>query len=159
VALERLARKFGVNVDTEDVRVAYRETITGTAEAEGKYKKQSGGHGQFAVWPAGEPTRAGRGLRVRRQDRGRRRSPATTSRRSRRASSRRCTPAACTASRSSTCGWSCFDGKYHSRRLLGDGFKMAGSIGFKDAMAKAGVVVLEPVSWSRSRCRPPTRAT
>ena len=49
VALERLARKFGVNVETEDVRVPYRETITGTAEAEGKVKKQSGGHGQYAV--------------------------------------------------------------------------------------------------------------
>jgi elongation factor G len=48
VALERLARKFGVNVETEDVRVPYRETITGSAEAEGKIKKQSGGHGQFA---------------------------------------------------------------------------------------------------------------
>ena len=70
VALERLARKFGVNVDTEDVRVPYRETIAGTAEAEGKVKKQSGGHGQFAVAnlrvaPAGR----GDGLRVRRQDR------------------------------------------------------------------------------------------
>ena len=41
------ARKFGVEVETEDVKVAYRETITGTAEAEGKYKKQTGGHGQF----------------------------------------------------------------------------------------------------------------
>ena len=36
VALERLARKFGVNVETEDVRVPYRETITGSAEAEGR---------------------------------------------------------------------------------------------------------------------------
>ncbi len=34
---------------TEDVRIAYRETITRTAEAEGKLKKQSGGHGQYAV--------------------------------------------------------------------------------------------------------------
>jgi len=49
VALERLSRKFGVNVSTEDVQIAYRETITRTAEAEGKLKKQSGGHGQFAV--------------------------------------------------------------------------------------------------------------
>ena len=49
IALERLARKFGVEVETEDVKVAYRETITGTAEAEGKYKKQTGGHGQFGI--------------------------------------------------------------------------------------------------------------
>ena len=38
-----------MNVDTEDVRVPYRETIAGNAEAEGKVKKQTGGHGQFAV--------------------------------------------------------------------------------------------------------------
>ena len=49
VTLERLERKFGVAVDTEEVRVAYRETITQPAEAEGKHKKQSGGHGQFGV--------------------------------------------------------------------------------------------------------------
>ena len=42
-------RKFGVDVDTEEVRVPYRETITGAAEAEGKHKKQTGGHGQFGV--------------------------------------------------------------------------------------------------------------
>ncbi len=49
VTLERLARKFGVQVDVEPVRVAYRETITVPASAEGRYKKQSGGHGQFGV--------------------------------------------------------------------------------------------------------------
>ena len=49
IALEKLHRKFGVEVETEEVKVAYRETITGTAEAEGKYKKQTGGHGQFGV--------------------------------------------------------------------------------------------------------------
>ena len=49
IATERLSRKFGVEVETEDVIVAYRETISATAEAEGKYKKQTGGHGQFGV--------------------------------------------------------------------------------------------------------------
>lgn len=49
LALERLGSKFGVGVDTEEVAVAYRETVTGRAEAEGRHKKQTGGHGQFAV--------------------------------------------------------------------------------------------------------------
>ncbi|PJI86750.1 elongation factor G [Luteimicrobium subarcticum] len=49
VALERLARLFGVHVTTGPVPVAYRETAARPAEAEGKVKKQSGGHGQFAV--------------------------------------------------------------------------------------------------------------
>ena len=45
-----MARKFGVDVDTEEVRVAYRETINGSAaNVEGKHKKQSGGHGQYGV--------------------------------------------------------------------------------------------------------------
>ncbi len=49
VAVERLARVLGVHVTTADAPVAYRETIAGSADAEGKLKKQSGGHGQFAV--------------------------------------------------------------------------------------------------------------
>ncbi len=49
ITLEKLERKFGVQVDEEPVRVAYRETITRPADAEGKHKKQSGGHGQFGV--------------------------------------------------------------------------------------------------------------
>ena len=49
ITLERLQRKFGVELTTEDVRVRYRETAAATAEAEGRHKKQSGGHGQFAV--------------------------------------------------------------------------------------------------------------
>lgn len=49
VAVERLARVFGVHVETGPVPVAYRETIARPIQAEGKVKKQSGGHGQFAV--------------------------------------------------------------------------------------------------------------
>ena len=49
ISIEKLDRKFGVQVDQEPVRVPFRETITRTADAEGKHKKQSGGHGQFGV--------------------------------------------------------------------------------------------------------------
>ena len=49
VSLERLARVFSVHVTTSAVPVGYLETIAGKAEAEGKIKKQSGGHGQYAV--------------------------------------------------------------------------------------------------------------
>jgi elongation factor G len=49
VALARLERKHGVHVTTDDVRVAYRRTISKSVEVEGRLKKQSGGHGQFAV--------------------------------------------------------------------------------------------------------------
>ncbi len=49
IALEKLQRRMGVEVTTEPVLVAYRETVTRAAGAEGRYKKQTGGHGQFGV--------------------------------------------------------------------------------------------------------------
>jgi elongation factor G len=49
VTVARIARKFGVEVDTSLPVIPYRETITATAQAEGKHKKQSGGRGQFGV--------------------------------------------------------------------------------------------------------------
>src|SRR5207237_5227114 len=49
VILEKLKRKYGVEASTETPRVAYRETISGSAKAEGRHVKQSGGHGPYAV--------------------------------------------------------------------------------------------------------------
>ena len=70
VALERLARVFGVHVSTSPVPVGYRETIRRPVEAEGKVKKQSGGHGQFAVVQLRvSPLPQRVGVRVRRRDR------------------------------------------------------------------------------------------
>jgi elongation factor G len=47
VAAEKMARKFGVNVDLQTPKVPYKETITVQCEAEYKHKKQTGGHGQY----------------------------------------------------------------------------------------------------------------
>ncbi|HEX9105565.1 MAG TPA: elongation factor G, partial [Longimicrobiales bacterium] len=47
VQMERLKRKYGVEVITEQPRIRYRETIRKESEAQGKHKKQTGGHGQF----------------------------------------------------------------------------------------------------------------
>jgi elongation factor G len=49
VTVNRLAGRFGVEVDTALPKIPYRETIKGTADVEGKHKKQSGGRGQFGV--------------------------------------------------------------------------------------------------------------
>lgn len=46
IAIEKLAA-LGVNVTTTPPQIPYRETIHATAEAQGKHKKQSGGHGQY----------------------------------------------------------------------------------------------------------------
>jgi len=48
LALERLKRRFGVEIDTEQPRTPYRETIQRPATQRSRHKKQSGGHGQFA---------------------------------------------------------------------------------------------------------------
>lgn len=49
VTFERIARKFGVEIESSLPRIPYRETITSSVEVEGKHKKQSGGRGQFGV--------------------------------------------------------------------------------------------------------------
>lgn len=45
--IEKLSKKYGVKVRTIDLNVPYRETIKGSSDVQGKYKKQSGGHGQY----------------------------------------------------------------------------------------------------------------
>lgn len=56
ILLDKLSRKFGVDVVSRDMRIPYRETIRGSVEAEGKHKKQTGGHGQYGhVWIKFEP--------------------------------------------------------------------------------------------------------
>lgn len=56
IVTKKLANKFGVDVVLKDPKVPYRETIKKSAKAEGKHKKQSGGHGQYGhVWIEFEP--------------------------------------------------------------------------------------------------------
>ena len=63
VAVHHLRDKFGVQVETRTPRVPYRESIRGKASAQGKYKKQTGGHGQYGdVWLEVEPLEPGSGV-------------------------------------------------------------------------------------------------
>ena len=146
IVTERLHRKFGVEVVTEDVKVAYRETITSSADAEGKYKKQTGGHGQFGVaFLKVEPTERGGGFEFVDKIVGgsipRQFIPAVEK------------GVLETMQTAGVFGYpvvdvrvTVFDGKFHPVDSSEMSFKMAGSLGFKEAMAKAGPVLLEPVS-------------
>lgn len=146
VALERLSRKFGVAVDTEPVRVPYRETITQPAQAEGRYKKQTGGHGQFGVAAIRvEPTERGSGFEFVDEVVGG-------------AIPRQFIPAVEKGVVEAMAAGGhfgfpvvdvrvvCYDGKYHPVDSSEMSFKMAGSLALHDALDKAGPVILEPVS-------------
>jgi elongation factor G len=62
VIVEKLKRKFGVEVVLKTPKVPYLETIRGTAKVQGKYKKQSGGRGQYGdCWIEMGPTARGEG--------------------------------------------------------------------------------------------------
>ena len=63
IIVDRLKREFNVEANTGEPQVAYRETIRGTSEVQGKYIKQSGGRGQYGdVWVKFEPNEAGKGF-------------------------------------------------------------------------------------------------
>jgi elongation factor G len=143
---EKLQRKFGVEIETEPLKVPYRETITQSAEAEGKYKKQTGGHGQYGVASLRiEPQARGDGFLFVDQIVGG-------------AIPRQFIPAVEKGigeamHQGGHFGFpvvdvkaTCYDGKYHSVDSSEMSFRMAGALGFREAMAKAGPVLLEPIS-------------
>ncbi len=149
VALERLARVFGVHVATAPVPVGYRETAARAVEVEGKVKKQSGGHGQFAVVRLRvSPLPAGSGVEVVDEVVGG-------------AIPRGYLPAVERGVREAAAAGGphgfpvvdvrveVVDGKAHSVDSSDMAFRTAASIGLKEALAAAGTVVLEPVSRVR----------
>ncbi len=63
ILIDRMKREFNVEANVGEPQVAYRETIKGTAEVQGKHAKQSGGRGQYGdVWVRFEPNETGKGF-------------------------------------------------------------------------------------------------
>ncbi len=138
VATQRLERKFGVHVTLDVPKVAYRETITAKAAAEGRHVRQSGGHGQYGVVNLEvEPTPRGEGFVFVDKvvggvvlEKGVRE----------------------TLEQGVIAGFPVVDvrcalvfGKYHPVDSSEAAFKTAGSVGFKQAFLQASPVLLEPV--------------
>jgi elongation factor G len=145
VQFERMERKYGVRVETEQPRIAYRETLTKQAEGQGRHKKQSGGRGQFGdCWIRLRPQPRGSGYEfidaikggvipgkyVPSVDKGIREA----------------------AERGIVAGFplvdfaaECFDGSYHSVDSSDIAFKLAGSLAFRAVVEKCGPILLEPV--------------
>ncbi|MBV9169735.1 MAG: elongation factor G, partial [Chloroflexi bacterium] len=145
VATQRLQRKFGVNVTLDVPKVAYRETITSKAAAEGRHVRQSGGHGQYGVVNLEiEPLPRGEGFEFADKIVGgvvpRQFIPAVEK------------GIRETLEQGVIAGYPVVDvraalvfGKYHPVDSSEAAFKTAGALGFKAAFAQATPVLLEPV--------------
>jgi elongation factor G len=145
VAVQRLQRKFGVNVTLDVPKVAYRETITSKGAAEGRHVRQSGGHGQYGVVNLEiEPTTRGEGFEFVDKIVGgvvpKQFIPAVEK------------GVRETLEQGVIAGYPVVDvrcalvfGKYHPVDSSEAAFKTAGSVGFKAAFTQAHPVLLEPV--------------
>jgi elongation factor G len=145
LAIERLNRRFGVDVETEAPRIPYRETFTKTAEGHGRYKKQTGGRGQYGdCWVRLSPLPPGSGYVFENKivggvipgkyipsvDKGVQES----------------------AQKGVVAGYhvvdfqaAVYDGSHHSVDSSDIAFKVAGSLAFKNVAPSAGPILLEPI--------------
>jgi elongation factor G len=145
VVVAKLHKRYHVDLTLKPPKVPYRETIRGKADAEGKHKKQTGGHGQFGVCRIKmEPAARGTGVEfvddifggaipknwIPSVEKGIRAS----------------------AERGYLAGFpvvdfkaTLYDGKYHDVDSSDMAFKIAGSLAFKEAMKQAKPALLEPI--------------
>jgi elongation factor G len=145
IIVDRMKREFNVEANVGKPRVAYRETIRGTVESEGKFIRQSGGRGQFGhVWLKLEPNEQGKGYEFINGIVG-----GTVPREFIPAVDKGIKEAVDTGV---IAGYpvvdvkvTLFDGSYHDVDSNEMAFKIAGSMGFKDGFRKAKPVLLEPV--------------
>jgi elongation factor G len=145
IIVDRMKREFNVAANVGKPQVAYRETIRGTVEQEGKFVRQSGGRGQYGhVWLKIEPQPAGKGYEfvngivggtvpreyVPAVDKGIREA---------------CETGVIAGYPVVDVKITLTDGSYHDVDSSEMAFKIAGSIGFKEGFKRAKPVLLEPI--------------
>ncbi|HEX7400731.1 MAG TPA: elongation factor G, partial [candidate division Zixibacteria bacterium] len=145
VMIDRLKRRFGVEAELEKPRIPYRETINAKAEAQGKYKRQSGGRGQYGdVWLRLEPLPRGTGFEFENEIVGgvvpSKYIPAVE-----KGVVETMQEGFLAGYKVVDCKVSIYDGSYHEVDSSDMAFKIAGSLGFKNAAIKAKPVLLEPI--------------
>jgi len=145
VAVEKLRRQFGVEVELRTPKIPYKETIKGTAEAQGKYKKQTGGRGQYGdCWLRVEPLPPGTDFEFVNAIVGgvipRQYIPAVEKGVVERMSKGVVAGYPVVDARVTV-----FDGSFHTVDSSEMAFKIAGSLGFRKAALEARPVLLEPI--------------
>lgn len=145
VTLEKLKRKFGVDVHMKTPKVPYKETIRAKASAQGKYKKQSGGHGQYGdAWIELEPLPRGGGFEFVDKIVGgvipRQYIPAVE-----KGVVEAMHEGFLAGHQMVDIRVTLFDGSYHTVDSSEMAFKVAASMAFKKAMEAAKPVLLEPI--------------
>jgi elongation factor G len=145
VVAARLRDKFGVNINLGQPHVAYRETLAKKVKAQGRHKKQTGGHGQFGdCWISMEPLPIGSGFEFVDEIKGgvvpNKFIPSVE------------TGVRDSMKRGGLSGFpvvdirvSLFDGSYHSVDSSDVAFQMAGGIAFRKCLELSGTVILEPI--------------
>ena len=145
IIVDRMKREFKVEANVGKPQVAYRETIRGSVESEGKFVRQSGGRGQYGhVWLKLEPNEPGKGYEFVNGIVGG-------------AVPREFIPAIDKGVKEAVdtgvlAGYpvvdvkvTAFDGSYHDVDSNEMAFKIAGSLGFKEGFRNAKPIILEPI--------------
>lgn len=145
ILIDRMKREFAVEANVGEPQVAYRETIKGNSDVQGKYIRQSGGRGQYGdVWIKFEPNEAGKGFEFIDQIKGgvvpqEYRKPVEQG-------------IVETLDGGVIAGYpvidikaTLYDGSYHDVDSSELAFKMAGALATRDGIKKATPVLLEPI--------------
>ncbi|MEW5839122.1 MAG: elongation factor G [Pseudomonadota bacterium] len=145
IIVDRMKREFKVEANTGKPQVAYRETIRGTVEQEGKFVRQSGGRGQYGhVWLKIEPNEEGKGYEFVNAIVGgvvpREYIPAVD-----KGANEALQNGVIAGFQMVDVKVTLFDGSYHDVDSNEMAFKVAASMGIKEGCQKASPVLLEPI--------------